>query len=712
MKLWIITALASLALPHFGCSVEEPQPAQPPEAAGSAAPLHPNLLLITLDTTRADALGTYGQPLDTSPNFDRLAARGVLFEQVTTSNPETLPSHSTIFTGRWPYVHGVRANAGYLLAERNVTLAEVLRSHGYRTGAEIAAPVLRKETLVTQGFDHYRGTESPGVELKVVHYLQGHELEQKRPIRLGRDISARGIEFIRENRDQSFFLWLHYFDAHNPRQPPDMFVRKIPTSPYHAEVAGADFQVALVLRELERLGLDNRTLIVITADHGEGLLDHGEPSHSYFVYDSVMRVPWILAGLPQLPKGLRVRSLVRTVDLAPTVLDLLGQPPLEDVDGVSLAPLLEGAEDLELTGYGESIHFMSTFDLPVLRFIRRGPWKYIHKVNPELYDVVEDPGELDNRADRHPEIVSRLRADLEEMLSRAPEVSNDSQTKIDRRTAAQLIALGYVAGSPAVAIGSEVDSLEVYGDDPVTKVPDIQAISKGLGLIRRGEYERALEEFLGLRERNPDSTVAMDHQAEALQGLDRHAEAIALLQRVLTEEPGNSEAAYSLARSLKALDQGDQAADLLYTLLERDPCDERVRLDQNKLLVELGRREELLGVLREGAERCPEMLTNSNNYAWALATLPEDHLRDGEEALRVIRAVIAEAPSPSPVYQDTLAAALAERGDFEEAVRTGERLLSEHRSADGAPAIGELLEAHLEAYRARRPIRDPSPEAN
>jgi arylsulfatase A-like enzyme/Flp pilus assembly protein TadD len=671
----------------------------------------PNLLLITLDTTRADALGAYGQPRETTPNLDRLVLRGVLFEDVTASQPETLPSHSTIFTGKLPYAHGVRSNSGYVLPESNLTLAEVLLSNGYRTGAEIAAPVLRSSTQVTQGFEHQRGTDDPDAKLKVIHYRDelGERRERTRAMRTGADIAQRGIEFIAADTERPFFLWLHFFDPHDPYSAPPAFNEKIPDSPYHAEVAYTDFQIGLVLRELDRLGLRDRTLVVVTADHGEGLFEHGEPSHSYFLYDTVVRVPLILAGMPALPAGLRISPPVRTADIAPTVLELLGLPPFIDVQGVSLMPLVQGtASDLALTGYGEATRFTATFGLPPIRFVRRGPWKYIHKVNPELYDVVDDPGELENLADRHRERVAGLQAELRRMLDERPAAIDDAQTTVDASTAAQLVALGYVAHGPTFEVDDEARALELFGDDPAEKQADIQAVSKASGFLGRQDFAAALDALEPLLVRNPGNPFAMDLVAQALAGRGRYGEAVALLREVVAQKPADLEARYRLASALTGQGSSEEAAAVLQALLEQEPCDERFRLEQAQLLRTLRRHGELVALLAEGSERCPDVLSNWNNYAWVLATLPEDALRDGARAVRIMEESIRRLPEPSPAFTDTLAAAHAEAGDFEAAIRFGTQVIEEARAANDPPEVVAQLEQHLESYRAGRPIRDPS----
>ena len=705
--------IAAWLLPSLACGPESqdslPGSSRESIAATSVeAPAdHPNLLLITMDTTRADSLGAYGRSLSPTPNLDRLASKGVLFEQVVTTNPETLPSHSSLFTGRWPFVHGVRANGGYLLSEGNVTLAEHLRDLGFATGAEVAATVLRQETRVIQGFEHYRGAESPGVTLKMVPFLDEHGEPDERntSTRVGADIARFGIEFLREHRNEPFFLWLHFFDPHSPYRAPPSFNRKFPDDPYLAEVASADFQIGMVLRELEALGVSDRTLIALTSDHGEGLREHGEPSHSFFVYDTVMRVPMILAGLPDLPRGKRVASLVRTIDLAPTVLDLLDVPPLPKTDGRSLVGLMRGDEEpSDLVGYGEASRFMATFDLPLLRFIRDGRWKYIHKVGPELYDVVADPGELENLASVHPEVVDRLRGRLESMLAEAPPPPEDSQAEIDAMTASQLMALGYVAKSPVFEVGNELASFGLHGEDPLTHTPDVQVFSQLGSLMGRGDYARALELIDQLESRNPGKPLVTEQRVRAYLGQERYPEALELLPGLVGADPDNAELRYAHVTALLGASRVDDALLQLRAMRDLNPCDERAMLELDRVLKSEERFAELVETLALGMSGCPELLSTANNYAWALATLPDDSLRDGSEALRVIQGLVDAGADGAP-FLDTLAAALAEQGRFEEAVATSERAIEAHREAHGSAEILALLESHRDAFRAGQPVR-------
>lgn len=632
----------------------------------------PNLILITLDTTRADALGSYGQGKPSSPHIDKMAAEGVIFEHTMTTNPETLPSHASIFTGRWPYRHGVRANAGFVLPEGQLTLAEILKDHGYRTAAEIAAPVLRKETRITQGFDHYRGPLSRNVELKKVPAQ--HESEQ--PLtRSGADITQRAEQFMRRYRNEPFFLWLHYFDAHDPYHAPPDFRARFESSPYHAEVAYMDEQVGKLLKALDDLDLADDTLIILTADHGEGLNEHGEPTHSYFVYDTTMRVPLVFWSPGRIPAGIRITALARTIDILPTALEILGVEEDPDVDGRSLVPLIRQPRRGDARdAYGEATRFAATFGLPTLRYLRRGDWKYIHKVNPELYHVKEDPSESTNLASEQPERVEAMRQHLKELLVSAQSGGDAAQSEIDAQVAAELIALGYVAHAPRLDMQGSESDLELFGADPNLLVRDAESMSVAQGYLRR---EMAVEALLLLEEvhsRTGDTVHGLELRARALTQLDRTQEAMGAYE----------------------------------SLLAIQPCEYKSRAEMGSLLRQRGQWEALVVLLDAGVKVCPNDNANRNDLAWALSTLPEARLRDGERAVSIMQNIIdGPSQSPQPAYLDTFSAALAESGRFAEAEAMARKAVVGLEANSAAPEILDEVRGHVEAYRRKMPVRDP-----
>ena len=666
-----------------------------------------NVVLITLDTTRADALGSYGQPRPITPNLDRIAAEGTQFLQCVSSAPSTLPSHSTLFTGKHPFVHGVRSNAGYVLSDENITLAEVLRDHGYRTSAEVAARVIGGHTQLGQGFDRYHDLESHDIQRKTIHVQDG---EEQRAIEVDEreadDITRFGLRFIKENRSEKFFLWLHYFDAHQPYSPPGRFYETSSESPYHGEIQYIDEQIDRVLKQIDGLGLRERTLVVVTADHGEALGEHGEKTHVYFVYDGTIRVPLLFWGAT-VPKGLKVESLVRTLDVTPTILDMLKLPPLEDVQGTSLLPLLKGESlDLELVGYGESLEPLIVFGVSVLRFVRKGQWKYIHKVKPELFDLTSDPGELENLSSVHPEVVERLRAELTALIEEAPERASGARRAIDSATAAQLETLGYMAAAPIKALGDEMALLEVSGVDPTALADDMNLAATASGFKLTRQFKKSAAKYREVIERNPDSVPLLMRWNHVLGELGEDDERFEILTRVIALAPETAPAYSDLAHIVFKRDDPAEAERLLAASLSIEPCRASPRATLAYLAAQRNDRGRQLQLLKEGIDRCPPEDGILNNYAYALATNPDQKHRDGAEALRIAKRISLGENGKRPDYLDTLACAYAEVGDFASAVRAGERALALLDAADDPNSIEES-KAHLEQFRAGRPVREP-----
>jgi arylsulfatase A-like enzyme len=670
----------------------------------------PNLILITLDTLRADALGIYGSGRGASPELDRLGGDGVVFERAITSAAETLPSHATLFTGLHPFEHGVRSNAGFTLDEEQETLAERLRDAGYVTAAEIAAPVLQERTRIAQGFAHRRDSQSKDVEHLVVRYRDIAEPIEK-TVRTGADITRHGLAFIERYSRSPFFLWLHYFDTHDPYYPPEPFRGRYPGEPYFEEVASVDAQIGRVVRQIEKLGLRERTLVVITADHGEGLGDHGEQSHAFFVYDTTMRVPLIAWGL-DLPRGRRVEGLARTVDIVPTTLELLGQPIPVDLRGRSLAPRMiasptESTAAGEVLGYGEATSLLRTFGIAPIRFVQRGPWKYIHKSSPELYDTVRDPAESMNRIDDEPEIAAGLHAELEAMLREADARRGASTPAGDALTpeaARELEALGYVFAGEFVSVESEASSLVLEGDDPNTRIADVATIAIAKGHIEAGHFEEGLRAMHELAERERDNPYVQNVKLAGLLGLGRHEEAIPLLRAHVERTPANTIAWLDLATSQWALGRRDQALDTLRLGLAELSCAERLHVQSRKWLREATRYAELVDTLGDGADACPESVSLHNDLAWALATLPDPALRDGPRAVRNAQTALDLLGQRDPSVLDTLAAAHAETGNFGEANRVIEEAISQ---AAGSAGLAAVLAQHQERFRANQALRDP-----
>jgi arylsulfatase A-like enzyme len=404
-----------------------------------------NVVVITLDTTRADHLGAYGFQSIATPNIDWLAEEGVRFEAALTAVPLTVPAHASLYTGRFPFHHGVRDNDSELSREET-TLAEMLRQRGYQTGAFVGAYVLASSRGLNQGFDVYRDDFGSS--------------DQSSPSALRRaadQVANDAMNWIGQIGKRPFFAWLHFYDAHAPYRPVEPYQSMYGTRPYDAQVAFMDGQVGRMVEFLRGRGLLDRTVVVVIGDHGEGLGDHRENGHGVFVYDSVIRVPLIVCTPFSGLRGRIVDDVVRSVDVLPTVLDLIGVPS-PAVDGTTLVPLMTGAvASLNLEAYSESLYPLR-FGWSDLRSLRAGRFKVIAAPRPELYDLDRDRFEEHNLFDRDRSVAERLLARLRDMeRPQSSAISPQNQTSVDADTAAKLASLGYVSRSTAVPPSSRTE---------------------------------------------------------------------------------------------------------------------------------------------------------------------------------------------------------------------------------------------------------------
>lgn len=517
-------ALASGAIAVAGgCRRPEPQL---PAAPGMS------VLLISLDTTRADRLGCYGYAAAQTPNIDQLAAEGTLFEQCTTSVPGTLPAHTSLLTGLYPFAHGVRLNGSYRLDESYQTLAEAMRSAGYRTFARVAAMVLNREFGLDQGFEVYQDVRAP---------VSTRRRTGPAELPAG-TISDAAIGWLRAHRSDRFFLFVHYFDPHHPYEPPEPFRASIP-DPYDGEIAYTDSQVGRLLAALRELEREADTLVVLTADHGEGLGEHREPTHGFYLYDSTLHVPLILRKPGLIPAGQRVAAQVRLVDVAPTILALTGLPPLPGVHGVDLRPLLlDPARDVGLAAYAENLYPFLRLGYSQLRAWRAGGWKFIQAPRPELYDLAADPHELSDRAPLEPERVASMREELRALLAAAAPAP-DGQQSVAASDIRRLEALGYLHTPPAGEPG-DPDVFEPVGENPMDHAEALELNARAIMALSTGSPPQAEAALRAALERGPQSpgVVAWTHArlGSLLASLGRYAESLPHLRRSLELDPGDA----------------------------------------------------------------------------------------------------------------------------------------------------------------------------
>ncbi|MEQ8766982.1 MAG: sulfatase-like hydrolase/transferase [Planctomycetota bacterium] len=496
--------------------------------ACSSEPPPPDILLITLDTTRADRLGCYGFERPVSPNLDALAGRGVLFEQAVSATPVTLPSHTTILTGLYPPAHGVRDNGAFRLPEGVPTLATRLAARGYRTGAFVAAYPLDSAFGLARGFDHYDDDTSDPTRPKFEFLFD----ERSASV-----VTQAALEWIRKQDGETpLFTWVHYFDPHAPYQPPPPFDAEYEDDPYAGEIAFMDASIGDLLEGYEEARDLEHTIVAVTADHGESLGEHGEPHHGLFIYDATQRVPLLLAG-PGLPRGKRIGEMqARTVDLMPTLLDLAGLTVPGDLHGQTLMPALSAPASHPRHAYLESLSAELTYGWSRLEAVRTVAGKFIRAPKPELYDLQVDPEESENIASSGD--LSRWTRTWEELRRIAAEGGRaDAAVRAaSPETLRRLQALGYLSASGAAQVASD----PFQGPDPKDKVGLLGPFQKANQLIREGKLEEAIR-FLRERVEPEDGDGVQFHliMGQAYQSAGRPQQALPHFKRLVEQRPGD-----------------------------------------------------------------------------------------------------------------------------------------------------------------------------
>ncbi len=484
------------------------------EVADAAPVRRPNVLLVTIDTCRADRIACYDFPLGRTPAIDRLAREGVRCKDAITTAPITAVAHSSILTGLWPPAHGVRDNGAYALSDDVVTLAERLKEAGYSTSAFVSALVLSRRYNLTQGFDSYDDD------------LWG---EESAPLFMIRDRPARKtaqrvndwLDHWHEGPSRKpFFSWVHFFDPHQPYEPdPQLPNRHMIVTRYDAELASADLGLGRIIDKLEAFGELDNTLVVVTADHGESLGEHNEKTHAIFVYDATVRVPLILRKPGMLPSGSVYEGPVRVIDILPTVLAVLKLPIGDQVQGADLLAALQGrVEPPDLPQYSESLLSEIGFGMAPLFSVRLGGFKYIRAPRPEVYDLKADPRELRNLYESHGGLAEELDGVLEQILTSSQKRAPAARANpLDQETLSMLRALGYIAA---------VDEREsMKGMDPKDGIELYNMLEEArhLGQLNRwAEAEPLLREMIA---RTPQNLTARNVLGICLMRQDRLDEA-------------------------------------------------------------------------------------------------------------------------------------------------------------------------------------------
>src|SRR5579864_842925 len=513
-----------------------------------------NVLLVTIDTLRADALSSYGGPAAT-PNLDRLAAHGARFTFAHASTVLTLPSHATILTGLYPYQHGIRDNIGYRLRSDASTMATRLKSLGFATGAFVGAYPLKRRYGLDLGFEVYDD------RLPEVGSTANFSETERRA-----DAVVRVANAWIDRTPGKWFGWVHVYDPHAPYRPPDEWLARYAQQPYDGEVAWTDYALGPLFDRLRTL--PRPTLVIVTGDHGESLGEHGEATHGVFTYESTLRIPLIIAtvepGAAREPRGRVIESAVRHIDLLPTVLDAVGARPDPSLPGASLRDVIAHGGGPDRQTYFEAMMTNLARGWAPLRGVLVGREKYIDLPIPELYDLASDPTEAQNLAAQSPDRVHALANVLKGTNVAPPNRPTDEPMAVKDA----LRSLGYVSTT------AKARERYTTADDP----------KRLIGLDRRM------------------------HEAVNAYEAGKLDDAVKILQQVIAEQPGNAEAVLDLAVAYRQAGRDDDAIDVLQAAMKRGVTQADVRTKLGLCLGLVGRGAQAIPLLENTAGDDPDAL--------------------------------------------------------------------------------------------------------
>jgi arylsulfatase A-like enzyme/Flp pilus assembly protein TadD len=528
------------------------------ENPSTEIPIRPNVFLITVDTLRADHLSSYGYREIQTPQIDSLGEDGLLFSQAITPVPITLPAHASIMTGLYPFSHGIRDNSGGVLDSEAVTLAEALNRHQYETGAFVGAFVLDSRFGLDQGFETYFDNfESDTFDLVNLQISE----------RRADSVLSEVQDWIRRNKQSPMFCWIHLFDPHTPYDPPESF-RSADLHPYDSEILFTDYELGKFFQFLKSQDLYQKSLIILTSDHGEGLGQHREDTHGMFIYDSTIHVPLLFKLPGNLFPGKTINQQVRLIDLMPTVLSLTGIESPAEVQGTDLSPLWKNDASLQLPAYSETLLPNLNYGWRGLRGLRSGGFKFIDSKDPKLFQLQRDVSETDNLAASDPDRLQLMKRELINLIEENSDVDLLSPVvNADQETLERLRSLGYLSGSG----GPTGDPFRGSLEDPEEKVHLFNQVWQAQEMTSEGRFQdsiRLIDQIL-----REDKTIFLAHSIQSLNYLQSNQpeRAITFLQQAIRLRPDDSGSHFYLG--IASLQKGDlgTAASALETSLRFDP---------------------------------------------------------------------------------------------------------------------------------------------
>jgi arylsulfatase A-like enzyme/Flp pilus assembly protein TadD len=520
--------------------------------AQKAIPKHQNVLVITIDTLRADYLSCYGSTKVKTPNIDALAHSGVLFKNTVAPAPFTLPSHVSLFTGLIPPVHGAQDNSGFFVNDKLQTLAESFAAAQYKTAAFVGAFAVDSRFNLDQGFDFYEDDYTSTSLITT-------------PERKADKVIDAAFKWLDKNKTNRWFVWIHLFDPHFSYDPPEKFRKLYPNDLYGGEVAYVDDQIGRLKRFLKQNGLSEKTLIVLTADHGESLGEHNEKTHGIFAYESTLRIPLIISPAPTGASPKVVNQRVRLIDVAPTISELQGVSFPNSIQGISLIPLIKAESKGIDNSYFEAVSMYLKAGWAPLRGFYSDHFKFIDLPVPELYELNADPKESKNLcADKQ---LCKTWRDKFQNYSKVFLKNPVTQNPIDPETAEKLRSLGYVTGT------SRANPNKTYTvkDDPKELIELHDGVYDAVNFYRAGNPSEALNRLQAIIKKRTDYPLAYIHSAYILHAEGRLDEAISLLKVAIDNKAADSAILGKLGTYLHEAGKQSDAIVMLNSALKLDP---------------------------------------------------------------------------------------------------------------------------------------------
>lgn len=693
-RIRIATVLAVSGLVLTACS-------RKPDASAVSGKLSgQNLLLITLDTTRADRLGCYGYKPAATPTLDALAVRGTLFENAFAQVPLTLPSHSSILTGRYPREHGVRDNGRNALGKDFPTLATLAKEHGYQTAAFVASFVLDSRFGLERGFDTYND------DMGNVNF-ETQPLEWQQPANV---VTDRALQWLESSKRGPFFCWIHYYDPHQPYLPPVNF-RQSGVLPYDGEIAFVDTQVKRVTDWLSAAGLAERTLVIVIGDHGEAFGEHGEEGHSENVYHVNVHIPLFFAHPSAVQGGKRVTAVVESVDVFPTILDLFGWKGPANLMSRSLAMGLAGRPVESVGAYSESLFLFNAMGWAEQRSITTDRWKYLSSSKPGLFDRQSDPGETKNLIADEPRTAARLLEVLKDRYD-AMTPGQAAVAQLDPEALSAIRGLGYAGGATQFT-----DEFLTTGlPDPKDMQDVLVQFKAANALLEKHDRPEDVALVIPLAqhmvERSPNSHILHRTLGTCYLRAKQPADALESLKTAIDLDPGQTAALALRGDALAELKRYDEAIEHYRAALKVDPNSVGLLVGMGNVLYGAGRIEEAVENYKKALELFPTHVPTHNHLAIALTALGKV-----EEANVHYREAVKLRPE-NPEFHYNLGLGLINAKQYSEAaaqLQEAVRLKPNHRDAllklGMAQLALEAVPAAKEAFTQAAAIPESAAEA-